>query len=372
VGRVVWAGLVVGLALTSALVQVQPAAATSGGSRVSATTPIPPWVTPVIDQPTPATGALAPALWWGRAGHGPVITVRQAETIFSAEWSLRFEAFQSQDPSVVGAFESGPALEADEVICKTCTALTFRGNITNSRVLVPDTSTFPATFLAEVLTTTNGAPYTQFLVISRQSASTPWTVVADPGEPGDVVLPQAQAKRHGSQPVPDSNRAAQLPAELAAYWQHWVYKGRAPEGTPFAAGRWTTAQGTKLAKAPPGSVTAFNGLIARYRYRGGTAGESWSFGVAGGTLTCGVVRYQTSWSALGGYDWQPPDQTNWGPNVAPGFYQDVVETQIAQPCFLEHAHHAIVVLFGGMNPETIQGLGPVSIPSGTPSGSQAA
>ena len=329
-------------------------------------------MTPIVDQPAPATGALAPALWWGRTGDGPIITVSQAETIFEAEWSLRFEAFQSEDPSIVGAFEAGPARETDEVICNTCTSLELRGNINALRLLVPNTRTFPDTFLGEASTTINGSPYTQYLVIRRQSASTPWMVVADPGQRGSAKLFQARHERDGFDPAPSSVGGAQLPTDLAAYWQSWVYRGHPPSHATFAPGQWTTLDGASLAKAPSGSLTSFNGLIARYRYQGGKADENWTFSVAGGTLTCGVVRYQTTWSALGGDDWQPPDQTNWGPNVAPGFYRAVVETQIAQPCFIVRPGHHVSVLFGGMDPETLQGQGAVSTPTNTAPGSQTA
>ena len=362
----------IALAFLMALVVEQPATAKTSSGAAASTTPVPPWVTPIVDQPTPATGTLAPALWWGKAGHGPVISVSQAEVIFDAEWSLRFQAFHSEDPSVVGAFETGPALESDEVICNTCTSLEVRSDIKDLRLLVPDTHSFPDTFLGEAITTIKGAPYTQYLVISRQSASTPWMVVADPGQRGSTKLLKGRAGRGGFDPAPNSARGTQLPGDLAAYWQSWVYRGRAPAHTLLAPGRWTTMDGANLAKAPSGSLTAFNGLIGKYRYRAGDADENWSFSVAGGTLTCGVVRYQTTWSALGGYDWQPPDQTNWGPNVAPGFYADVVETQIAQPCFIDRRGHDVSVLFGGMDPETLQGQDPVSHPSGTPPGSQTA
>ncbi len=213
-GRLTWTTVAVGLALSVTLVGAQSAAAkTSSGSAIPTTTPIPQWVTPIVDQPAPATGDLAPALWWGRTGDGPIITVSQAETIFDAEWSLRFEAFHSEDPSVVGAFEAGSAREADEVICNTCTSLELRGNIKALRLLVPDTSTFPDAFLGEAITTIKGSPYTQYLVIRRQSASTPWVVVADPGQRGTTKLLNARHGRDGFDPAPNSVGDAQLPAD---------------------------------------------------------------------------------------------------------------------------------------------------------------
>jgi hypothetical protein len=77
-------------------------------------------------------------------------------------------------------FETGPALEADEVTCG-CNTRAARGPISGESLLVPRQRSFPAAFLAEVKTTLTGAPYVQYLVIARQSMATPWEVVADPG-----------------------------------------------------------------------------------------------------------------------------------------------------------------------------------------------
>lgn len=371
VGRFTSAAVAIVATLSVVLLVAQPAAAGRPSASSNRTgTPVPPWVSPLIDHPTPATGLLPPALWWGGTGHGPVVTIAQATSIFDAVWILREEAFGSNDRSVMAAFETGPALESDEVTCG-CTTRDVRGNITTMRLFVPDERTFPATFLAEAVTTLEGAPYTQYLIITRQSASTPWMVVADPGQDGALRLDAAR-RGHGGFDAPASPQSgAHLPADLAAYWQSWASRGRAPAKSPLAAGKWTTVAGAKLAKTPSGSLTAFNGLIAKYRYRAGDADERWSFAVSAGTLTCGVVRYQTTWSALGGYTWQPPEQSNWGANVAPGFYQDVVDTLIAQPCFLERPGRVTPVVSGAMDPDTIQGQGQIATPNASPPSSQA-
>ncbi len=270
----------------------------------------------------------------------------------------------------MAAFETGPALESDEVTCG-CTTRDVRGNIKAMRLFVPEDRTFPATFLAEAVTTLEGAPYTQYLVITRQSVSTPWMVVADPGQDGALRLDAARTGHGGFDPAVPSGSGSHLPADLAAYWQSWASRGRAPAQSPLAPGKWTTVAGAKLAKTPSGSLTASNGLIAKYRYQAGDADERWSFAVNAGTLTCGVVRYQTTWSALGGYTWQPPEQSNWGANVAPGFYQDIIDTLIAQPCFLERPGQGIAVVSGASDPDTIQGQGQVATPNPSPPSSQA-
>jgi hypothetical protein len=270
----------------------------------------------------------------------------------------------------MAAFETGPALESDEVTCG-CTARDVRGNIKTMRLYVPDDRAFPATFLAEAVTTREGAPYTQYLVITRQSVLTPWMVVADPGQDGALRLDAARRGHDGYESAAPSGSGAHLPADLASYWQSWASRGRAPTKSRLAPGKWTTVAGAKLAKTPSGSLTAFNGLIAKYRYQAGDGNERWSFAVNGGTLTCGIVRFQTTWSALGGYTWQPPEQSNWGANVAPGFYQDIVDTLIAQPCFLQRPGQATAVVSGAMDSDTIQGQGQVETPNASPPSSHA-
>lgn len=331
------------------------------------TTPIPSWVPVVIDHPTPATGVLPPDMWLGRSGHGrgPVITPAEAQLVFESAWSLRFQAFHDSNRSVMAAFETGPALESDEVSCG-CTFRAVRPNILRSRMLVPIQRSYPAVFLAEATTTLNGAPYTQYLVLRRASAVTPWMVVADPGDPGARALDSPRPGRHGFDwgraPAPTSA----LPDALASYWQSWADAGHAPQTSPFASGSETTGQGRSLAQTPTGSLVAFNGMIGDYRFQAGGRNEVWAFNTAHGSIACGVVRRQTTWSGIGGGAWQPPAQSNWGATVPPGMYRDVVSTDIEQPCFIERSGSAVTVTSATFDPDTNQGEGlgftPIALP----------
>ena len=78
----------------------------------------------------------------GRSGTGPtpVIDVAQAQAVFGAMWDLRDDAFRvgSNTPagrSLMAEFESGPALESDEVTCG-CTWRAVRGPISAESLLV--------------------------------------------------------------------------------------------------------------------------------------------------------------------------------------------------------------------------------------------
>ncbi len=326
----------------------------------TATLSIPPpkWVPVHIDHPVPAAFAIPAALTAANTAPGAEVTPAQAKVIFGDLWTLRNEAFTTHNRSLMAAIESGPALEADEVTC-SCNARAPRGPILHESVLVPKQSSLPATFLGEATTTFDKKPYVQYLVISRQSASQEWKVVADPGYSGTGVLDAPANSASGfDQPTAGSSVKAStaLPAAVAAYWQTWTDTRHAPGGTTFAPGRWTTQAGKTLAKSPEGAVYRQNGLNGYYLYRAGGPGETWTFRTAQGQVTCGVVRWQTYWTSKNG-TYQQASLDNWGLSVAPGVYRAVVETDIIQPCFVQHPGQATAVISGQEDPDTLQGVG---------------
>ena len=335
----------------------------------TATLSIPPpkWVPVHIDHPVPAAFAIPAALTAANTAPGAEVTPAQAKVIFGDLWTLRNEAFTTHNRSLMAAIESGPALEADEVTC-SCNARAPRGPILHESVLVPKQSSLPATFLGEATTTFDKKPYVQYLVISRQSASQEWKVVADPGYTGTGVLDAPANSASGfDQPTAGSSVKAStaLPAAVAAYWQTWTDTRHAPGATTFAPGRWTTQAGKTLAKSPEGAVYRQNGLNGYYLYRAGGPGETWTFRTAQGEVTCGVVRWQTYWTSKNG-TYQQASLDNWGLSVSPGVYRAVVETDIIQPCFVQHPGQATAVISGQEDPDTLQGVGLLaSIPSTT-------
>jgi hypothetical protein len=353
---------VVALTLSMLVASSGPVAASSNeGSR---TTGIPKWVPLQIDHPTPGTVALPVALTEASNVKGAVISPDQAGAVLSAVWNLRVQAFLSDDRSLMAEFETGPALESDEVTCG-CNTRGPRGPIYAESVFVPRQRSYPAAFFAEVKTTLENAPYVQFLVIARQSESTPWEVVSDPGYSGDGALDQPRIEHGGfADADPPTEASKSLPAELASYWQTWTEKDHAPLRSPFASGRWTTQAGASYGKDPSGSWTSSNGLIGYYSFKGGEANEEWTFGTTAGAITCGVVRWQTIWTYPGGGIYQDPAQNNWGPSVVPGTYQYEAETQIMQPCFVQRHGVPIAVVSGQGDPDTEQGVNPLpTLPS---------
>jgi hypothetical protein len=263
-------------------------------------------------------------------------------------------------------FETGPALESDEVTCG-CNTRGVRGPIDADTLLVPKQLSYPAAFLAEIKTTLLNKPYVQYLVIARQSSAAAWEVVADPGQPGSRDLDSPKRNRDGFDDVVASHSAAdRLPSQLAAYWHRWTEDDHAPSGSPFASGEWTTKAGATYAKDPSGAFSPQNGLIGYYSFKGGSDHEVWSFATSAGVITCGVVRWQTIWTYPGAGIYQDPAQNNWGTSVAPGNYRYEAETWIMQPCFVKHPDAPVVVVSGLGDPDTDQGVDPLPATPATP------
>ena len=104
-----------------------------------------------------------------------------------------------------------------------------------------------------------------------------------------------------------------------------------------------------MASTPDGAIRHFNGLAGYYLYHGGGPQELWQFSTSAGRLACGVVREETYWDYPGGTLYQPEAQDNWGGTIAPGLYQAIVGSSIAQPCFLQAPGSKVKVFSGGFD-----------------------
>ncbi len=358
----------VGAAGPTAAHTVVPAAGSVSDGR--ATLSAPGWYQVPIDHPTPANDPLPAALMLGTSGgQGPVIDVGQAQAVVAALWHLRDVAFQigSNTPAgrrLMAEFETGPALESDEVTCG-CTDRTVRAPISAESLLVTRQTTYPATFLAEAITNLKGDPYVQYLIISRQSGSMPWKVVSDPGYLGRGALDRPAAVTDGfDNATPPGPPSRSLPQQLAAYWQAWTIARHAPAGPDFTPGQWTTQAGAQMASTPDGAIRHFNGLAGYYLYHGGGPQEIWQFGTDAGGLTCGVVREETYWDYPGSRLYQPEAQDNWGSAIAPGLYRAIVSSSVSQPCFLQGPASKATVVSGSLIEDGILGVGWEPLPAG--------
>ncbi len=132
-----------------------------------------------------------------------------------------------------------------------------------------------------------------------------------------------------------------------------------PADTPLAAGKWTTVAGAKLAKTPSGSLTAFNGLIGKYRYQAGDPDERWSFAVDGGTLTCGCRPATRSpgprWAATPG---NRQNSRTGAPMWHPGITKTSSTPGSPSPASLIVPGQATAVVLGRDGPRHHPGTGP--------------
>jgi hypothetical protein len=303
----------------------------------------------------------------GGTGKGPVVTVAEARQVFQSMWALRNKAFSTDDRSLLAEFETGPALEADEVTCG-CGFPYPRGPVLHESFLVPREKSFPATFLGEALSTRAGAPFWQYLIISRQSSSVPWMVVADPEDRGQGRLDAPLTGPGGFDVAqPPSPATARYEGDLAAYWRSLSRTGQGPSETQLAPGKWTTGAPANDFIQLNGTTWSQNGLVAYQLFRPGEPADLWRFGTKAGGLTCGVERVQRYWELPGGTLYQPQARDMWGPTVAPGTYSAIVSTYIGQPCFMPSASGKVTVLSGYFSVDTELGLGwqPLPAPSTT-------
>src|SRR5580704_16142331 len=113
-GRV---GFFAAVALVLSLVVVCPEQAMASPDAGLCPAGTPEWVPPTIDHPSPATTPLPVALTAAGAERGTAVSLDQASAVLSAVWSLRVQAFSTDDRSLMAEFDTGPALESDEVTC---------------------------------------------------------------------------------------------------------------------------------------------------------------------------------------------------------------------------------------------------------------
>lgn len=267
---------------------------------------------------------------------GPLVTPVFARGVASQLWTLRTRALDDGDQRLLQAIERGPALEEDSTRCQCPDEDPF-GAVEDLQVLVPRQVSWPAYFLAEVSTTSDGVAWVARLVIVRETSLDPWQIEFAGGDEGAVLdVPQLtpdgfDAAASPTSP-PTSVDATRLPGELAAYWQYWKDHGRAPSSSPFEPGPYTDGFGETLVQYGQGKLNT-NDLIGRYVFRANPADRTYVFATTSGQIACGTVREQKWWTSRTGI-YQGPDRGNWGPGIAPGVYRADLHETLYQPCFL--------------------------------------
>jgi hypothetical protein len=276
----------------------------------------------------------------------PALALRIVETM----WPVREEALDTDDGASLAGFETGSALQGDtaDLLARACGCNDYTARtIATHDLFVPRQMAYPAWFLAEL--TTGPIDVTSsdvsLMVFTRASAATHWMLSLETGysigAPTAWVYATPETATGGfDPPSPTHNK---LPADLAAYYQHWATDGTAPTSR-FAPGVFTSAVGqTQVATD---KTYAAEGLVHRVVYSVDlTTDGVWSAAANndrdqtpyGWTLTCGTERYVSTTTLAKGAApiVQPPDFSTWGSTLPPGLYTSVTQWGLHESCFMD-------------------------------------
>jgi len=283
----------------------------------------------------------------------PLIDSISADTLARAFWPLREQALSDHDLPTLRTLETGVAAEADVALCTPGCLPASPRPFTEVRVFAPRQETYPAAFLAEVLTSTpaGDGPELDKLVFTRTSARTSWSLALDSTSGDEHLTDAPQTDPSGfDQPTPALTGArapVQLPAELAGYWRHWAATGTAPPGVAFAAGPLSDARGRQLWARIQSDARI--GVRDSFTFTADPGRDGvWTFSTStldpnglpsmGWALTCGSVRaHATSIASDRTHPViQPEDRSDFGDRVAPGNYSNISSTSLEQVCMLEN------------------------------------
>lgn len=262
-----------------------------------------PWVPISPAMPAPANAVLPPE--WTSVGAPEVINPATAKQIAESYWSRHALAVKERNLSSLAEIESGPALQTDAGTTDCgCEPLSLNSPVALT-VFVQRQTSFPAFFFAQAATAPVGKPAQVIVwtvVFDRESIARPWQAVLYSGysvpfseiPAGAQVVQSASTDEDGfdvgtfealAPPV------TTLPAQLAAYWQHWRDHDDAPATTTLAPGTWTTEWAPNLTKQKQGGI-GLEGLLEHYLYHPGPAKQLWSIPLRGYEMACGVVQEQ--------------------------------------------------------------------------------
>jgi hypothetical protein len=314
--------------------------------------------------PTPDPGASLAALRNLPAAKGDfVVTPALAEQLVRGFWPVRENGLSRHNPDTIHAIENASAGEWDAIGCTLGCPPPSPRALRDVRVFVPLQKAYPATFMAQVLTTQYHTPASlvEIMVFTRQSASQPWFLSFDTSYSGLDKLHEfpvndgSVSSDADPQNDPKVDRTA-LPGMLAAYWQHWKDTGSAPAGTRFIAGAFTTQQGQDIYATRQDDRTI--GIDEHVTYSADPAHDGvWSFAVnatddkglvhSNYVLTCGTVRYRAVNLPL-----KPATAVvqvgldPFGNLLAPGRYSSVTESGLHESCLLTHPGETFIEVEG--------------------------
>jgi len=308
----------------------------------------PPQSTP---QGVPSLTSLLTLLASAPATPGVTVDPGQAARIVDTLWPVREQTLDTDDISTLGDFETGSALQGDTagLAATACGCPDPQPRpIATRNLFVPRQSTYPSWFISEVTTSSveGSSPDVSLMVLTRASAQTSWMVSLETGysfATGNAWVYATPASMTGGYDLPMAPRN-QLPADLAAYYQHWADDGTAPPTTPFAAGVFTSAIGQTQAALD--KTLAAEGQVHHVVYSYDLVHDGdWAVAANnveeetgyGWALSCGTVRYEAVTTLATGAQpmVQPPDLSTWGSTLAAGQYTKITQWGLHESCFLD-------------------------------------
>jgi hypothetical protein len=264
---------------------------------------------------------------------GPPLTATAAREIAIDWFKQRDAARYENNNAALAKVETGTALRVDRAFTRQincgCEPLRHQHGLRAVSVVVPNprSSTFLAHFAATASNGVRGG-YTVVLTLVSGVWKSPLLAL-------DEHHTTMKARAHAA----PSAAAGRNPAvaAAAAYLMHWLHFGSAPRSDVTWTGIAHYA-GQSWARLGRGLVDPHNG-VRRAHYSAGSDAPAYTFPIAGGTLTCGVIHAADIASAPGGLLLQSADRHQWGRTIAPGVYPTLRETTTLQTCVISRPHN---------------------------------
>ncbi len=278
-------------------------------------------------------------------GSPSLITPAQAGDVAKAMWMQWEAALIASNTRAMSQLAAGPLLTGKVNECALpsgeCVYEKSPRPVTELHTVVPLQQAYPLYFLAEIRTTeyvdtasglSAHEPWIELQILVKQTAHAPWQLRFDTGYNSGNASPPTlftfNVTPDGYNPTPTQPTpvpVARFLPLLAAYWQSFKDRGRAPVPSSFVDDGYTSGVGKQFAEHRTGSVYA--GHRDTFRFGVDPKVGSWQFAVGGGfPFVCGAVRDVATFKPVGGLLNQSADESNYGIPLRPGRYRSIVTT----------------------------------------------
>jgi hypothetical protein len=301
---------------------------------------------------TVPSAGVKPTVGPNRLAGNVVITNALANAIVRAYWPQHEQSLVDHNLPDLAKLSSGAGRRWEQaaVSCGCLNVLAPR-RLLGVTTLVPRQTHYPASFVAEATTGESGGYWTETLVFTKQRPGKPWLMTEDSGFGS---LPGVQPRRFEPLAAPTGfdatvsaatrARAARVAAQFARVWQQAKDTGRLPTGSGFDLTGDTGRRVANLAAFPQGAVQV-NGLIGHFHFAAATSSPLVVANTVEGTLACRPTDETVVYTPAGpgGAAIQNQSRSNWGPELAPGAYREIVDHDVWQTCFVIPTNPALPI-----------------------------